>query len=82
MQYILDTADLKEIRHANEFYPIEGVTTNSIGSDTNRKVVIMVNKAKKAQKEENADAVEAEAQTTTAQAVAEDVPATEAAEEV
>lgn len=28
MQYILDTADLKEIRHANEFYPIEGVTTN------------------------------------------------------
>ena len=28
MQYILDTADLTEIRHANEFYPIEGVTTN------------------------------------------------------
>lgn len=28
MQYILDTADLTEIRHAIEFYPIEGVTTN------------------------------------------------------
>ena len=28
MLYILDTADLKEIRHANEFYPIVGVTTN------------------------------------------------------
>lgn len=28
MIYILDTADLKEIRHANEFYPIDGVTTN------------------------------------------------------
>lgn len=28
MQYILDTADLNEIRHAVEFYPIEGVTTN------------------------------------------------------
>lgn len=66
----------------SEIQNIEGVTTNSIGSDTNRKVVIMVNKAKKAQKEENADAVEAEAQATTAQAVAEDVPATEAAEEV
>lgn len=28
MIYILDTADLEAIRHANEFYPIEGVTTN------------------------------------------------------
>ena len=28
MIYILDTADLKEIRRANEFYPIDGVTTN------------------------------------------------------
>lgn len=28
MIYILDTADLTAIRHANEFYPIEGVTTN------------------------------------------------------
>jgi len=28
MIYILDTADLSEIKHANEFYPIEGVTTN------------------------------------------------------
>ncbi len=28
MLYILDTADLKEIRHANEFYPLAGVTTN------------------------------------------------------
>lgn len=28
MIFILDTADLKAIKHANEFYPIEGVTTN------------------------------------------------------
>lgn len=28
MIFILDTADLKAIEHANEFYPIEGVTTN------------------------------------------------------
>jgi len=28
MIFILDTADLKAIAHANEFYPIEGVTTN------------------------------------------------------
>ncbi|MBO5789703.1 MAG: Jag N-terminal domain-containing protein [Clostridia bacterium] len=32
----------------SEIQSIEGVTTNSIGNDTNRKVVIMVNKAKKA----------------------------------
>ncbi len=28
MQYILDTADLDAIRHCNEFYPLDGVTTN------------------------------------------------------
>lgn len=28
MIYILDTANLEDIKHANEFYPIEGVTTN------------------------------------------------------
>lgn len=28
MIYILDTADLEEIRHCNEFYPLSGVTTN------------------------------------------------------
>ena len=28
MLYILDTADLGAIRHANEFYPLAGVTTN------------------------------------------------------
>lgn len=28
MIYILDTADLKAIRHCNEFYPLAGVTTN------------------------------------------------------
>ena len=28
MVFILDTADLKAIEHANEFYPIGGVTTN------------------------------------------------------
>ena len=28
MKYVLDTADLQAIKHANEFYPIEGVTTN------------------------------------------------------
>lgn len=32
----------------SEIQGIEGVTTNSIGNDTNRKVVIMVNKTKKA----------------------------------
>lgn len=28
MIYILDTADVKAIRHCNEFYPLAGVTTN------------------------------------------------------
>ncbi len=28
MLYILDTADLSAIKHANEFYPLAGVTTN------------------------------------------------------
>ncbi len=28
MIYILDTADIAAIKHANEFYPISGVTTN------------------------------------------------------
>lgn len=28
MLYILDTADLNAIKHCNEFYPIDGVTTN------------------------------------------------------
>lgn len=28
MLYILDTADLEAIKHANEFYPLAGVTTN------------------------------------------------------
>ncbi len=28
MLYILDTADLKAIKHCNEFYPLAGVTTN------------------------------------------------------
>ena len=28
MIYILDTADIEEIRHCNEFYPVSGVTTN------------------------------------------------------
>lgn len=28
MTFILDTADLDEIKYCNEFYPIEGVTTN------------------------------------------------------
>jgi len=28
MIYILDTADLKAIKHCNEFYPLSGVTTN------------------------------------------------------
>ena len=28
MEYYLDTADLEDIKHANEFYPISGVTTN------------------------------------------------------
>ena len=28
MIYILDTADIEQIRHCNEFYPLAGVTTN------------------------------------------------------
>lgn len=28
MEYILDTADLQAIKHCNEFYPLDGVTTN------------------------------------------------------
>ncbi len=28
MQYILDTANLADIKHCNEFYPLAGVTTN------------------------------------------------------
>ena len=28
MKYLIDTGDLKAIKHINEFYPIEGVTTN------------------------------------------------------
>lgn len=28
MLYLLDTADLNAIRHCNEFYPLDGVTTN------------------------------------------------------
>lgn len=28
MIYMLDTANINEIRHFNEFYPISGVTTN------------------------------------------------------
>lgn len=28
MKYLIDSANLKEIRHACEFYPVEGVTTN------------------------------------------------------
>lgn len=28
MKYIIDTADLESIKHINEFYPIDGVTTN------------------------------------------------------
>lgn len=28
MIYILDTANLEEIKHINEFYPLDGVTTN------------------------------------------------------
>lgn len=28
MLYIIDTADLESIKHINEFYPIDGVTTN------------------------------------------------------
>lgn len=28
MMYILDTADLEAIKHFNEFYPLDGVTTN------------------------------------------------------
>ena len=28
MKYVIDTADLEAIKHINEFYPIDGVTTN------------------------------------------------------
>ena len=28
MLYIIDTANLEKIKHCNEFYPIDGVTTN------------------------------------------------------
>ena len=28
MIYILDTADLEDIKHCNEYYPLAGVTTN------------------------------------------------------
>ena len=28
MQYLIDTGNLEEIRHCNEFYPLDGVTTN------------------------------------------------------
>ena len=28
MLYLLDTADVNAIRHCNEFYPLDGVTTN------------------------------------------------------
>ncbi len=30
MEYMIDSADLKEIKHINEFYPIAGVTTNPL----------------------------------------------------
>ena len=37
MKYILDTANIESIKHCNEFYPIEGVTTNpSIIAKENR----------------------------------------------
>ena len=28
MKYLIDTGNLDAIKHINEFYPIEGVTTN------------------------------------------------------
>lgn len=28
MQYIIDTGNVEDIRHVNEFYPLDGVTTN------------------------------------------------------
>lgn len=28
MQYIIDTGNIEDIRHVNEFYPLDGVTTN------------------------------------------------------
>ena len=28
MKYLIDTANIEEIRHCNEFYPLAGVTTN------------------------------------------------------
>lgn len=37
MEYILDTANIEDIRHCNEFYPLAGVTTNpSIIAKENR----------------------------------------------
>lgn len=37
MEYYLDTADIKAIKHCNEFYPVSGVTTNpSIIAKENR----------------------------------------------
>ena len=37
MEYILDTANIEDIKHANEFYPLSGVTTNpSIIAKENR----------------------------------------------
>lgn len=37
MEYILDTANIEDIRHCNEFYPLSGVTTNpSIIAKENR----------------------------------------------
>ena len=30
MEYMIDSADLKEIKRINEFYPIAGVTTNPL----------------------------------------------------
>ena len=32
MVYIIDTADLEAIKHINEFYPIDGVTTKSFNN--------------------------------------------------
>lgn len=37
MEYILDTANIEDIKHCNEFYPLSGVTTNpSIIAKENR----------------------------------------------
>lgn len=44
MEYILDTADIKAIKHCNEFYPLAGVTTNpSIIAKQNRDFWEIVN---------------------------------------